>query len=326
MKPELLGLRGANVESFFMKANSPDGRRALWIRGTVFRQPGLPVVAESWAIAFDRHRGHVAVKSTIPFEKARFSKNAFDLEVDGCALSMTGARGALSSGRGALAWDLAFGPALSPEVVHLPSSLMYRDASPNAKLVTPISDARASGTIRVERGAGDVETWDLDGWPMMVGHNWGRQNAELYAWSHCNLWEGVSGLVFEAISARVRMGPVLSPMMTMLFLRWKGKSWNLSGPRDLGKNRAHLSLRRWEATSDADGLELACDIAAETDDVVGVHYPNPTGPMTYCLNTKLARARLDVTFPDGTSLTAHSRAAALEVGTLEADHSIKMVL
>jgi hypothetical protein len=79
-------------------------------------------------------------------------------------------------------------------------------------------------------------------------------------------------------------------------------------------------------TTDAEGLDLACDIAAETDDVVGLHYPNPAGPMTYCSNTKLARARLDVTLPDGSALTAFSRAAALEIGSLERDHSIKMVL
>ena len=60
--------------------------------------------------------------------------------------------------------------------------------------------------------------------------------------------------------------------------------------------------------------------------MVGLHYPNPAGPMTYCFNTKLARARLDVKLPDGTAFTAFSRAAALEIGTLEPDHSIKMVL
>lgn len=329
MKADWLGLRGGDVESFFMKANAPDGSRALWTRATVFRQPNLPVVAEAWAIAFDRHRGHVAIKSTVPFSEATFGKNDFHAEVDGCVLSMEGAKGQLASGRGALSWSLAFGPPRAPEIVHLPS-MMYADAFPSAKLVTPISDARAEGTVTVERAPGDVDTWSVDGWPMMVGHNWGRRNAELYAWTHCNVWE-IEGrpadeLVLEAVSSRVRTGPVLSPMLTMVFLRFRGKRWDLSGPRALGKNRGHLSLRRWEVTSDAEGLELACDIAAETDDVVGLHYPNPSGPMTYCLNTKLARARLDVKLPDGAAFTAVSRAAALEIGTLDPDHGVKMVL
>jgi hypothetical protein len=330
VKAHLLGLRGAPVESYFMKANAPDGSRALWLRSTIFRQPGLPIVAESWAIAFDRHRGHVAIKSTIPFEQARFAKDAIDVEVDGCALSTKRAKGSLASGRGTLTWSLDFGPPLAPAIVHLPALFMYRDGVRTSKLVTPVADARAEGTVKVERNPGDVDLWSVDGWPMMIGHNWGRANAELYAWTHCNAWEldkkPAKALVFEAVSSRVRMGPVLSPMITMVFLRWRGKSWNLSGVRSLGKNRGHLSLRRWEVTTDAEGLDLACDIAAETDDVVGLHYPNPVGPMTYCFNTKLARARLDVKLPDETTFTALSRAAALEIGSLEPDHSIKMVL
>ncbi len=330
MKPAFLGLRGAPVESYFMKANAPDGRRALWTRCTVFRQPGLPVVAEAWAIAFDRHRGHVAIKSTVPFAEARFAAHDLDVEVDGCSLSLKRAKGRLESGRGELGWALDFGPALS-EIQHLPT-LLYKGELPSSKLVSPIADARATGVVEVKRGPNDVDTWNVEDWPMMVGHNWGRANAELYAWSHCNVWESAAdrapmpGLVFEALSARVRMGPVLSPMMTMVFLRYRGKSWNLAGPRALGKNRGHLSLRRWEVTSDAEGLELTCDIAAETDDVVGLHYANPSGPMTYCFNTKLARARLDVRLPDGSSFTAFSRAAALEIGTLEPDQSVTMAL
>jgi hypothetical protein len=327
-------LRG-HVESWFLKANEPDGRRALWVRCTIFARPPLAPVAEAWAIAFDRHRGHVAVKSTVAFEAARFSNDAFDVEVDGCALSLERARGALSSGRGSLDWDLALGAPLAAPIVHFASRAMYRDGfPPSSKLVTPLSDARARGEIRVDRGGGDIDTWDIDGWPVMAGHNWGKGNAELYAWTHCNAWE-VEGspassspapLVFEAISARVRVGPVLSPMATSAFVRWRGQSWDLSRVRAMTKNRGFISLRRWEMTGEDRGLTLACDVAAENDDIVGLHYPNPSGPMTNCLNTKLARARLELRFPDGETVTAISRAAALEIGTIQTDHGIRMYL
>ena len=331
---ELLGLRyrpgaksGKNhVESWFMKANEPDGRRALWVRCTIFARAELPAVAEAWAIAFDRHRGHVAVKSTVALGAARFAKDALDVDVDGAQLSLSRARGALSSGRGSLAWDVALGPERAAPIIHFPSLAMYRDALPPwSKLVTPLSDALATGAVRVERGADDVETWEIEGWPAMVGHNWGRGNAELYAWTHCNAWD-VEGLVFEAMSARVRIGPMLSPMATSAYVRWKGKSWDLSGVRALTKNRGALSLRRWEMTGEDDGLSIACDVAAETDDIVGLHYPNPAGPMTHCLNTKLARARLEVRLPGGETITATSRAAALEIGTIDTDHGTRMYL
>ncbi len=329
---DLLGVRyrpqasKGHVESWFLKANEPDGRRALWVRCTIFARPPLPPVAEAWAIAFDRHRGHVAVKSTVSLESARFAKDAFDVEVDGCALSLERARGALSSGRGSLAWELAIGPALAAPIVHFASLAMYRDGvPPSSKLVTPLSSARATGDLRVDRGGGDVDLWEIEGWPMMTGHNWGKGNAELYAWTHCNAWD-VPDLVFEAMSARVRIGPLLSPMATHAFVRFRGKSWDLSRARALTKNRGSISLRRWEMTGEDGGLKLACDVAAENDDIVGLHYPNPSGPITNCLNTKLARARLELQLPDGETITTRSRAAALEIGTIEPGHGIRMYL
>jgi hypothetical protein len=332
---ELLGMRyraregkkqAGHVESWFLKANEPDGRRALWLRCTIFARPSLPPVAESWAIAFDRHRGHVAVKSTVALDLARFSKDSVDVEVDGCAISLDRARGALSSGRGSLAWDLAIGPSLAEPIVHFATKAMYRDSLPPfSKLVTPISDARATGGLRVDRGAGDIDTWEIESWPMMLGHNWGKGNAELYAWTHCNAWD-VAGLAFEAMSARVRVGPLLSPMATYAFVRWRGRSWDLSRVRALANNRGSISLRRWEMTGSDAGITVACEVAAETDDIVGLHYPNPSGTITHCLNTKIARARLELRLPDGQVVTATSRAAALEIGTIQPDHGIRMYL
>ncbi|MDB4933724.1 MAG: hypothetical protein JWP87_696, partial [Labilithrix sp.] len=82
---DLLDLRyrgGGHVESWFLKANEPGGRRAIWVKNTVFaREPGkgkraavVPPMAEAWAIAFDRERGHVATKTSVPLDAARFAR------------------------------------------------------------------------------------------------------------------------------------------------------------------------------------------------------------------------------------------------------------
>lgn len=335
-RPELAGVRyrdrartnedPRHVESWFFKANAPDGERGLWLRCTIFASPPLAPVAEAWAIAFDRHRGHVAIKSTVAFESARFTKDTVDVEVDGCALSLDRARGGLSSGRGSLAWDVAIGPPRAAPIVHFPSRVMYRDGVPPAsKLVTPLADAIAAGSVRVGRARDDVETWDLRGWSAMLGHNWGRGHAEHYAWTHCNVFD-VEGLVFEAVSSRVRVGPLLSPMISAAYVRWRGKSWDLSRLGALTHNRGVFSLRRWEMVGQDRGLRFTCDVGAETDDLVGLHYPNPSGMMTHCLSTNLARARVELRLPDGETITARSRAAAFEIGTLRTDHGVRMYL
>jgi len=335
---DLLDLRydgGGHVESFFFKAAEPGGRRAVWTKVTVLAQApketrgraSAPPVAEAWCVVFDREKGHVATKTTLPLERARFARGTLDVEVDGCELSLGRARGDLATGLRRIAWDLAIGPSRAEPVVHLPSPMLYAGPFPASKLVSPVSDARATGSIRIDRGDGAAEeSWDVSSWPAMIGHNWGRTHARLYAWTHCSSWDDAEDLVFEAVSARVRMGPVLSPMATAAFVRWRGQRWDLNTSELFGKNRGNISMRRWEATCEGHGVRLHAELAAETDAMVGLHYPNPSGAMTYCLNSGLARARLELALGGGRTLVATSRAATLEIGTRDRDHGVPMYL
>lgn len=335
---DLLGLRyrgGGHVESWFLKANEPGGRRALLLRNTVFarpesrdpRQPSVPPLAEAWAIAFDRERGHVATKSTVLLESARFARGTLDVEVDGCELSLGRARGDIATGLRRLGWDLAVGPSLCAPILHLRKHALYDAPLPSSKLVTPLADGRVSGSIRVDRGDGSAtEAWDVSGWPAMIGHHWGRSRARLYAWVHCNSWDDAEDLVFEAVSARVRVGPVLSPMGTAVFVRWKGRQWDLNARELFGKNRGAISMRRWEVVAAGQGIDVRAEVAAETDDFVGLHYPNPTEDMTYGLDTQLARTRLEIHLPGQPPVVATSRAGALEIGTREREHGVRMYL
>jgi len=325
-----------HVESWFLKANEPGGRRAIWLKNTVFARPPsadprhalVPPMAEAWAIAFDRERGHVATKTSVPLDRARFGRGTLDVEVDGCELSLGRARGAVASGTRRVGWDLAVGPERASPIVHLPRRALYEASFPVTKLVTPLADGRVSGSVQVDHGDGSAaEEWNVAEWPAMVGHNWGRGHTRLYAWVHCNSWDGgEEDLAFEAVSGRVRMGPVLSPMATAVFVRWKGRSWDLNARELAGKNRGSISLRRWEVTGSGQGLDVRAELSAETDDLVGLHYPNPSGAMTYCLGAMLARARLELRLPGQPPLVATSRAGALEIGTRDRQHGVRMYL
>src|SRR5438046_2552815 len=99
-----------HVESYFLKANDPARRRALWLKATIFAPRERPhanhgagaggrgAIAEAWAVAFDAEAGHVAVKTSVPFDAARFSRAALDVEVDGLHLREDATHGTVASG------------------------------------------------------------------------------------------------------------------------------------------------------------------------------------------------------------------------------------
>lgn len=327
--------RGAkgHVESYFLKANDPRSRRALWLKTTIYasaRGPnGAPhAVAEAWAIAFDGERGHVAVKSSVPFEEARFDPRALDVEVGGVTMNAEATRGTIETGGRSVAWDLALASDGLP-IVHFPHPKMYEWKLPSTKIVSPFSDLRVTGSL-VVRG----ERWDIDQWPGLLGHNWGPRHTSLYAWAHCNVWERADGaaaaseeeFVFEGLSAKTKIGPLLSPLSTLLCVRWKGVRYDLNSAIDLVTNEGEISPRRWRFAGQNRFVSLRGEIWATTDDFVGLFYENPEGPPTHCLNSKLAQGRIEVTARGRASVVLQSRAAALEIGTLDPSHGVRMYL
>ena len=189
-----------HVESYFLKANDPKRARAIWIKATIYasaRDPGA-AIAEAWAIAFSDEKPNVAVKQQIPFSCARFSSDSVDVTLDDDMLRMTSdmSKGAIRTGDRKISWNLTIG-GRRESLVHLPASWMYEKKLPSQKYVSPRLDARVSGEVVV-----DGETWTLDAWPALLGHNWGSKHTPLYLWVHCNSWNNGEDVVFEAVSDR----------------------------------------------------------------------------------------------------------------------------
>jgi hypothetical protein len=321
-----------HVESYFLKANDPEGRRALWLKATIFAPDRAPqsAVAEAWAVAFDRAEGHVAVKTSVPYEAARFSKDDLDIAIDGSTYTRTKWQGSVATGERSIAWDVGVSDGGAP-LVHFPFDWMYEASFPSSKLVALVPDARASGEITV-----NGKTWSLAGWPMTIGHNWGRRHTPSYAWSHCNAWTGAASppppraglpepsLMFEGFSARIALGPVLSPPSTFLFVREGGQQWARRGFLGGGGIEEHMTLRRYSFRSSRGEAKLEGEVWAETDDFVGLYYANPDGTMVHCLNTKLASAELVLTLPRRGERLFRTRAAALEIATTNPHHGVRM--
>lgn len=327
-------LRRDHVESYFLKANEPNGDRALWIKATIFCSATEPdrAVAEGWAIAFDKRGGtnkHVAVKHVLPFSRASFGKTNLDVQwnipatkpdTQDESLTIQPGRtsGRIARRNDSIAWNLDLhGDARA--FVPYPYAQMYTGSFPKSKTLTPYPDLRLSGETIV-----NGERWDISDWRGMQGHNWGRGHADLYAWCHVNTWESDAELVVEAMSGRVRVGPVMTPLLTVVCARFRGVDYLWNGPIEMARAHGDVGLRRYSFTAEAKRARIEGLFEVETDDMVGLYYPNPDGPMTYCLNSKLARAHVRLEVHGRPPIAINSRAAALEIGTRDSEHGVRM--
>jgi tocopherol cyclase-like protein len=325
--------RRDHVESYFLKANAPSGDRALWIKATIFASAREPdrAVAEGWAIAFDRRHGktnHVAIKHSLPLELASFSDQSLDVRWtlpvnQGAAEQSFLLRPGQTSGQVArreqsIRWDLRFDGEARP-MVPFPHESMYRGSFPKSKVITPYPDLRISGEVSV-----GGERWELAGWHGMQGHNWGRGHADLYAWCHVNAWEEQVDFVLEALSGRVRVGPLLTPLVTLVCARYRGVDYSFNGPITIARAHGDVGLRRYGFSAEGRHARIEGQLEADTEDMVGLYYPNPDGAMTYCLNSKLGRAHLRFEVEGRPPIVVRSRAAALEIGTREPEHGVRM--
>lgn len=326
--------RRDHVESYFLKANEPNGDRAVWIKATIYASASEPdrPVAEGWAIAFDRRGGtnkHVAVKHVLPFSQASFSDKHLDVHWTLPAsqpdepsehLSLQPGR---TSGRivrrgDAIAWNLDLAGEARAFVPY-PLESMYRGAFPKSKTLTPYPDLRMSGEVVV-----NGERWDIANWCGMQGHNWGRGHADLYAWCHVNTWDSDAEFIVEAMSGRVRVGPIMTPVLTVVCARFRGVDYLWNGPIEMARAHGDIGLRRYSFTAEAKRARIEGLFEVDAGDMVGLHYPNPDGPMTYCLNSKLARAHVRLEVRGRPPVALRSRAAALEIGTRDAEHGVRM--
>jgi hypothetical protein len=307
-----------HVECWFLKANDPRGRRAIWLEWTVWAGDRAPerAVPEAWPIASGTSGGHVATKTVAPFESARFESRALGVEVDGCALSEVAARGRVESGGRVVTYDLSIAPQ-SPPLELFPAAFMYSSSLAVQKLSSPVPSCLVSG--RVDVGG---EHWALDAWPGMIGHNWGRRRARVYGWGQCSVWDGGDDLIFEGFTAaRAALGV---RAVTVLCLRHQGKNYALNGLTSVARNGGEMTPRRWTFRGAGKGASIEGEIWAETDDLVGLFYPNPDGTMCNCLGSMLAHAEVILELPGQSRRTIRSSRAALEIGTLDARHGVRM--
>lgn len=297
-----------HYESWFQRANDPTGRRAFWIRYTIFAPAGRPdaAVGELWAIAFDRSGPHiVAVKQVHPIAACRFSVERLDVAIGDARLDDAGLRGAATAGGHTIAWDLRYAGG-QPPLLLLPERL-YAAPLPRAKALVGRPLARFTGSINV-----DGETLVIADWVGSQNHNWGSRHTDRYAWGQVAGFDEAPDGFLECSTARLKLGPLWTPPMSPVLLRLGDTTLRWNGlPRAI-RARGRYAPYDWRIeTSGPDG-ELALHIAADAADFVALRYDNPPGGSKICLNSKIARCELTLRRA-GTTTVLHSARAAFEI-------------
>ena len=277
-------------ESWFCRANHPSRPLAFWIRYTIFSPRGRPdeAVGELWCVWFDGERGSVvAVKEEHPIRDCRFSLDALDTRIARAHLDGSSLEGSASRGAHAITWSLAHASEEAPLLL-LPEGL-YEGGFPKAKALVPAPLARFTGHLVIDGTREPIEAW--------VGsqnHNWGSEHTARYAWGQVAGFDHAPDAFFEVSTARVRVGPLLTPPMTLMVLRLDGEEHRLSSIVTSLRARGRYAPYAWTFSSRVEGVAIEGAFEAPSTSFVALPYGNPPGGEKTCLNSKLARCTLRV--------------------------------
>jgi hypothetical protein len=287
-----------HYESYYLRAVDPHAPRGVWIRNTVLRRPGGAPAGSLWCTVWDGENAPIAVKET-PALAAR----GHWLTIGSARFGPTAISGAAAVGGQRASWKLTVRDA-APPLRHLP---LYKTPLPRTKLESPAPAARFTGTVR----AGG-STRELDGWPGMIGHNWGAQHAERWLWLHGIGFDGAPDAWLDLAAGRVRIGPATTPWIANGALHVDGRRHVLGGLRA----RPDVDARAGAATILLG--ETRITVTAPRDQTIAWVYADPPGGEHHSLNCSIAA--LEVTARGRTLTTPHG--GVYELGVRERDHGI----
>lgn len=311
-----------HYESWFTRANHPTRALAFWIRYTVFvpRGRARDAVGELWAIHFDGESSKItAVKEVVPFARCTFASHGLDVRVGDSTLDATHLVGRARTSEHAVAWDLAYASKESPLLL-LPPSL-YDAGFPKAKALVPAPLARFDGSLVV-----DDTRVSIDGWMGSQNHNWGERHTDAYAWGQVAGFDDAPRSFLELSTARVKIGPLTTPPMTLLVLRHDGREHRLSSITQSLRAKGSYDFFRWDFRSETRDVGVEGHIDARASDFVGLPYDNPPGGRKTCVNSKIARCELRLTVRGAAPVTLRTaNRAAFEILTDRTDHGVPVL-
>ena len=301
------GSDSGHYESYFQRANHPTRPLAFWIRYTMLVRRGRKqdAVGELWAVFFDGEASTItAVKEIVPLAACRFSDRTLDAQVGSATIDGTRLEGAAHSGGHRIAWALRY-DSPQPPLLLLPERL-YGASFPKAKALVGSPLASFHGELAV-----DGRSVAIDGWVGSQNHNWGSKHTDRYAWGQVAGFDAAPTAFLECATARVKLGPVYTPQMSMLVLRFEGEEYSFNTLLQSLRTKAEYRCFSWSLAAASPKASVEVRFDAEPRHFIGLHYGNPVGGDKICLNSKLAACEVVLRRPGAppTLLKTRHRAA-----------------
>jgi hypothetical protein len=260
-------------ETWFLKANDPATRDALWLRYTLDRGPaGLE--GRLWYAVFDAKERRVlsGVWSEAESGACHGSKVC---RLGESALS----RDAASCDSPDVSWRLRWKSLGAPAFCFVRPWLHLWGVAGTA-YASPLPAALFEGEVRVHGRA-----YTFSAAPGSVGHLWGRRRAETWRWLHAVFpdKEGGRAAVVEILSARGRLGPFVLPRLTLAHLWSKGRHRTTSL---LGSNRTWPLDGGWGFSLEFPGCSATGSCAPDPRLTAEFDYHDNDGRTLLCRNSK----------------------------------------
>ena len=309
-----------HYESFFLRANHPTRPLAFWIRYTLFSPKGHPEnnIGELWATFFNGETNqHIVVKQEYPLNNCLFDTRDFNIQIGNAKLSSRSFQGSIESKGNKLEWDMTFDGDSFPLLL-LPLNL-YKGKFPAAKSLVSFPLARFNGSLFV-----NDEKINIADWVGSQNHNWGLKHTDLYAWGQVAGFDSHPNSFLEVATAKLKLGPVWTPPITLIVLRHNQKEYALNELTQGLKAHGKFEYFTWEFKSQTKYVEIEGEISAPRSAFIGLNYYNPPGGNKYCLNSKIGQCKLQ--FKDKSNgkieILETKHRAAFEILTNDQSHGI----
>ncbi len=292
-------------ESRFLRANAPDGSRAIWLRETLLLPTSGAACADVWVMVFDP-AGHRAHRQSYPVADATFGDDPWAVRIGPTSLDDASAAGTVP-GHGY--WELTITPG-GQQPVRVLSERAYRARIPTAKTLVRHPQARVDGRLLL-----DGADLAIDGWTGSVNHNWGTRHTPAYAYGQVCAFDDAPDTTLEIVTARAALGRVLLPGVTLFVLRHAGLEFAVRSISGSLQTHGRYRPFTWTFGARLGEQMIEGEITTVPADVIGLTYPDTHGGTRYCYNSSLARCRIQLAGRGFTRTELTSRQAMFEILT-----------